>query len=243
MTEARRKTPGGAILYDPEVLPQVSEAMFRAGYWRSAVPVTGAFRAAGRGITRIVSDDGNEFVLRPYLRGGAIARVTRDRYLWLGEDATRAFREWRLLAKLVALRLPVPRPAAARYRRQGPSYRADLLTVRVPGIRSLADRISAAAGTAGFWRELGAAIRRFHLAGVFHADLNAYNVQLDAGDKLWLLDFDRGRIRPPGAWQQRNLDRLKRSLNKLRDYDDRVHYGRRDWEELLQGYFDECGPA
>jgi hypothetical protein len=29
---------------------------------------------------------------------------------------------------------------------------------------------------------------------------------------VWVLDFDRGRLRTPGAWQVRVLDRLARSL-------------------------------
>ncbi|RPI48657.1 MAG: 3-deoxy-D-manno-octulosonic acid kinase, partial [Betaproteobacteria bacterium] len=31
----------------------------------------------------------------------------------------------------------------------------------------------------------------------------------------WLLDFDRGRLRTPGTWRERVLDRLARSLAKI----------------------------
>jgi hypothetical protein len=30
--------------------------------------------------------------------------------------------------------------------------------------------------------------------------------------EVWVLDFDRGRLGAPGAWSQRALDRLARSL-------------------------------
>jgi len=30
--------------------------------------------------------------------------------------------------------------------------------------------------------------------------------------EIWVLDFDRGRLRRPGAWSGRALDRLARSL-------------------------------
>jgi 3-deoxy-D-manno-octulosonic acid kinase len=54
---------------------------------------------------------------------------------------------------------------------------------------------------------------------------------------MWLLDFDRARIMPPGPWQQRNLERLHRSLRKIRTQDERVHYAEPAWEVLLEGYF------
>ena len=52
------------------------------------------------------------WVLRRYLRGGMAARFARDRYLWLGEERTRSFRELRLLAELLRARA-----AGARARR------------------------------------------------------------------------------------------------------------------------------
>jgi predicted Ser/Thr protein kinase len=32
--------------------------------------------------------------------------------------------------------------------------------------------------------------------------------------EVWVLDFDRGRLRAPGEWNTRVLDRLARSLAK-----------------------------
>ena len=112
------------------------------------------------------------------------------------------------------MELPVPRPAAARYLRRGLTYSADLLTVLIPDVISLADRIAILPCDATFWQKLGSGIAPFHKAGVFHADLNAYNVQIDKDDDVWLVDFDRGRLRQPGRWQQENLARLHESLQK-----------------------------
>jgi 3-deoxy-D-manno-octulosonic acid kinase len=186
----------------------------------------------------IVSDGVREFVLRHYVRGGLIGRVNHDHYLWLGEARNRAFAEWRLLSRLTAMGLPVPQPAAARYRRSGACYTADLLTVRVPGIAPLSARILQHPAGTRFWRGIGRGIRAFHDAGVCHADLNAYNVQVDAEGKLFLLDFDRGRILPAGPWQQGNLARLRRSLVKVKRLEPAVHFTPEDWEHLLQGYSD-----
>ena len=140
----------------------------------------------------MVSDGEHEFVLRHYIRGGLPGRLVRDSYFWLGERQTRSFAEWYLLSKMQSLGLPVPRPAAARYRRSGPFYTADLLTVRIPDIRSLAERLAREPGDEKFWQNLGIELHRFHAAGVNHADLNAYNLQIGDKDKVFLLDFDRG---------------------------------------------------
>jgi 3-deoxy-D-manno-octulosonic acid kinase len=178
---------------------------------------TGTFKPAGRGNTLFLRRGESEFVLRRYLRGGLVSRLVRQHYFWLGEDASRGFAELRLLAKLRARGLPVPVPAAARYVRRGPFYTADIITVRIPGIRSLSDRLTAAEADTYFWQKLGAGIRRFHQAGVFHADLNVSNVQLDDGDALWLLDFDRKTV-ASRALATRNLARFHHSLRRLRQF-------------------------
>jgi len=230
-------TETGAILYDRAVINHISDASFHPEGWQLARPVTGSLRSAGRGNTLIVGNGEVEFVLRHYRRGGLPGRLNRDLYLWLGNERTRSFREWRLLATLTAMELPVPRPAAARYRRvAGFFYTADLLTVRQAGIRALSDRLMERTAGDGFWRTIGSGIRRFHEAGVCHADLNAYNVQIDANDRIVLLDFDRGRLLPPGAWQQRNLARLYRSLRKVRSLEPRIVFLEANWRELMQGY-------
>jgi 3-deoxy-D-manno-octulosonic acid kinase len=133
--------------------------------------------------------------------------------------------------------LPVPRPAAARYIRSGLTYKADLLTVLIPDVLSLSDRIATRPHREAFWQKLGRDIAPFHKAGVFHADLTAYNIQIDKNDKLWLVDFDRGRLRQPGSWQQKNLARLHRSLQKIKRLDPELHYSETNWEQILDGYF------
>jgi 3-deoxy-D-manno-octulosonic acid kinase len=208
----RVELPGGAILYD-RALGADPGILFD----RQALAAKQALVDArgGRGSVAYIRRDGREFVLRRYLRGGVPARIARDRYLWLGEDRTRPFREFRLLAALLQLGLPVPRPVAARYLRTGLTYRGDLVTERLPGAESLAERWLVGRTQDADWREAGRCIRRFHDAGVQHADLNANNIMLDEGGNAWLLDFDRGRLRKSGRWRERSLKRLGRSLEKL----------------------------
>jgi 3-deoxy-D-manno-octulosonic acid kinase len=233
----RTDSPGGAesgaILYDPSRIDQPMAADFdpdalaRAGRVRSAT-------AGGRGSAWFVAGrGGGEWVLRHYRRGGLVARFVRDAYAWPGEQAVRSFRELRLLEELERLGLPAPAPVAARYLRRGLVYRADLITVAIPGVVPLSARLGPDLPREA-WCAVGACIRRFHDAGVFHADLNAHNVLLDAAGRVWIVDFDRGELRPgtDARWRQANLARLERSLTKI----SAGRYRPEHWAALLDGY-------
>jgi 3-deoxy-D-manno-octulosonic acid kinase len=226
-------TADGAILYDPRIFNHFEPDWLQPAAWAGQGDVPDA---PGRGAVRFVAGEAGEFALRHYRRGGLPGRLLDDQFLWLGQAATRPFREYRLLGRLAEAGLPVPEPAAAGYRRSGAVYRGDILTRRLPGVRSLAGLLGERDLEAGEWRLVGATIRRFHDAGVCHADLNAHNIQLGADGAVWLLDFDRGRIRRPGAWQRRNLARLLRSLEKLAGSVPGFRYAPAGWRELVAGY-------
>ena len=218
---ARRAT----ILYDDTLLSHADESLFS--------PPVRAPAVGGRGAAWIVPGTEGEWVLRHYRRGGLPAKLVADRYLWMGLELTRPWREWHLLAELHTLGLPVPRPVAARVTRGTLSYRGDLITRRIPAARSLAE-LAGADGETLPWKGVGACIRRFHDAGVWHADLNAHNILVDEGAAIWLIDFDRGeRRRTRDGWQQGNLARLQRSLRKLGLPEAALQEG---WAALLEGY-------
>ena len=109
--------------------------------------------------------------------------------------------------------------------------------MRIPDARPLSQFIADRPREREFWAAIGSAIYEFHANGVYHADMNAYNLQIDAAEKLWMLDFDKGRLREPGPWQQQTLDRLQRSLKKVCTLDPSLHFRGRDWDALLEGYF------
>jgi 3-deoxy-D-manno-octulosonic acid kinase len=237
LTETVERTKNGAILYDKAIINQISAERFTAEGWLHAEVLTGSLRSAGRGNTMFVGNVPRQFVLRHYRRGGLLGKLVRDTYVFSGEDLTRSFMEWRLLDKLAANNMNVPRPAAARFVRRGTFYTADLITVRIPDVVSLSQYIAAEDRDEAFWQALGAAIWKFHEAGVYHADMNAYNVQVDKDGDIWMLDFDKGALKPPGPWQQQTLSRLHRSLKKVLDLDPKLHFRATNWEQLLQGYF------
>jgi 3-deoxy-D-manno-octulosonic acid kinase len=217
--EARlQTTDDGAILFDAAAAAQAGSdrfdpAWFDPEHWRARGPVTRL--GAGRGAAvRVAAGDG-AWVLRHYHRGGMVARVLGDRYLWNGAERTRGFAEFRLLAELARRGLNVPMPVAARYRRSGTHYRADLITCYLDSAQTLAERVRAGSVDAADAARIGACIAEFHAAGAYHADLNAHNILIES-QRVWLLDFDRGALRTPArSWQNANLARLHRSLLKL----------------------------
>ena len=237
MTETVERTETGAILYDKAIINQISAEHFAPQGWPHAESLTGPLRSGGRGKTMYVGNVPRQFVLRHYVRGGLIGKLIRDSYLFSGADATRSFMEWRLLDKLAVNNMNVPRPAAARYCQRGTFYTADIITVRIPDVVALSQYIAAEERDEAFWQSVGASIRKFHEAGVYHADMNAYNVQIDKDGDLWMLDFDKGALRTPGSWQQETLSRLHRSLRKIMDLDPQSHFRSANWEQLLEGYF------
>ena len=238
----RTPTADGAILYDPSRMDHPTAADFDAAALARDGRVAG--EARGRGSAWFVAarpPGAGQWVLRHYRRGGLAARLAADLYLWRGATATRCFRELELLAALERLELPAARPVAARYVRSGAAYRADLLTVAIPASRSLASLLGQHLRRAA-WYAVGACIRRFHDAGVCHADLNAHNVLLDDAGGVHLIDFDRGAIRAPGAWRAANVARLERSLTKLAG-GDAARFGARERDALRAGYEGRGGEA
>jgi 3-deoxy-D-manno-octulosonic acid kinase len=225
----------GAIVFDAAAVPGIDHTWFDPQHWQQAGRLRG--HGGGRGAVCYLDTPAGACVLRHYHRGGMVAGLLGDRYLWTGRDANRGFAEFRLLATLADRGLPVAEPLAARYRRRGVYYRADLLTRRIDGAATLAECLRDGRIGMDLARETGALVARFHREGVWHADLNAHNV-LVGSEGLYLIDFDRGELRAPGqGWQQSNLLRLRRSLLKLgaAGNGDAV-FERTLWAPLMQGY-------
>ncbi|WP_347330612.1 3-deoxy-D-manno-octulosonic acid kinase [Marinimicrobium locisalis] len=200
-------------LVNTDITGEVHLDSFNPETWGElATPVSGS----GRGSAWFL-EAGSGWVLRHYRRGGLPGKLLKDAYLYLGEASVRSFNEFRLLQALHGQGLPVPRPIAACYARHGLNYRAAIILERLPHTRSLLSLNSQT--DRPLWEAAGACIRRFHEAGVYHADLNATNVLVnpDSG-QVYLIDFDRAQQRsaPAGdtGWKRANLKRLQRGVEK-----------------------------
>ena len=221
---------GRAIIFDAEMLATPTAAMFTGAYWQQKV----VGRAPGRGHALFIDDGTRHWVLRHYRRGGLPGKLFHDQYLFTGLDNSRAFREWRVLAAAFADGVPVPRPVAAAVRRRGLVYTADIILERITDAVSLADWLADGEMPADYWHSLAEAIASCHQAGYWHADLNARNLICRRGE-WWLVDFDRARKRAGGRWQQANLSRLRRSLDKLQAAGE-LEFAEADWQRFLSAY-------
>jgi 3-deoxy-D-manno-octulosonic acid kinase len=234
--ETRRvELGGGAMLYDASRAGNLSPEWFDPVYWAGLDAIEG--EARGRGTTLFVRAPQRQLALRHYRRGGLVAKLVRDAYVWLGESRTRPFHEWCLTYHLRRHGLPVPAPVAARYQRRGAFYTGDLITERIDGARALSARLAESSLSFADWIAVGRCLRRFHDFGACHADLNAHNILFDAAATVWVIDFDRGALRAHGLWRDSNLVRLRRSLLKVADRLPPGQFTETDWQSLLAGYW------
>ena len=214
MTSQVTKINQSIILYDDRLMNEIDENIFETDFWKmdkEAQP-----QSMGRGTVYFVKIQDQPCVLRHYNRGGLVAKLTLDKYLWMGEHNTRSFKEWHLLNDMVKKQLPVPAPVAARYVRNGIYYKADIITREIPDIESLSDKLLGNSMTEQLWENIGECIAKFHNHGVFHMDLNVENIQIDQNNQVFLLDFDKGKVSEPlRRLSDSNLMRLKRSIAKV----------------------------
>lgn len=221
--------------YDAQVFQQPDELSFSAAYWQQQQAVIG--QSCGRNIAWFIRHNGTALVMRHYYRGGLIGKLVKDKFSYQSVLQSRAMQEFNLLRHMRRCGLPVPRPLAAQYCRSGLGYSADIMIELVNNSRDLAGIL--ASGTIlspQQWRQLGQLIARFHQHKVYHSDLNCHNILLDQQGRFWLIDFDKCSLRQPGNWQQANLDRLLRSLEKERGLHGGFCWQQTQWPALLQGY-------
>ena len=178
-----------------------------------------------------------DLVLRHYHRGGMLAKIVDDKFLWTGLTKTRAMRELLMHLEMLKLGLPVPTPVAIHIHRSGLSYRADMVTKYISNARTLSTILFETTLSSEIWNKIGETIKRFHAKNCNHADLNAHNIMLcDDGD-IYLIDFDKSKIENSSSqWGDRNLRRLKRSLEKLTSSNEKFYYTEEAFSKLMQGY-------
>ncbi len=173
--------------------------------------------------------------MRHYHRGGVAAKFSNDQFLWTGINSTRAVAEYRLSEWMYSQGLPVTEPLGARVQRQGIYYTCDLITRLHPNSKTLA-QLLADTTKENVWHETGNAIGKIHQLNIWHSDLNAHNILIDEHDQVKLIDFDRCKRRSGERWKAQNLDRLRRSLNKLQRLKEIQHVKDSMWQTLLNGY-------
>ena len=190
----------------------------------------------GRGTTWFFKYQQKSYVLRHYYRGGLIAKINNDHFLYQGLKNSRAYKEFQLLKDMHQLGLPVPIPYAGKITRSGLFYQADLIIELIDGAKDLVALLTEQVITQKSWFEIGRVIRLFHEENVYHSDMNSHNIMLDCNEKVWLIDFDKCFFRKEGDWKEETLQRLLRSLRKEKSLDAQLHWQESDWVSLMKGY-------
>lgn len=227
------------IKQDESLGCSLTEADFDLSTWSSredSKPLAG-----GRGGSQRIKLAGQSYVLRQYLRGGLVSKLLHDSYCWMGLERSRPFVEQKAVIQALHNNLPVPAIAGYRIERTGLCYRAAIISRFIANKGTLASYLYENELSAQQWFELGALIKRFHLACLYHADLNANNILLGEDDGFYLIDFDKAKIMGKiGVWGEANLRRLLRSLDKIRMQREQQSQSFRftsdNWQMLLKGY-------
>ena len=225
-----------AIAYDASLVDDPTVELFSPELWAFRNALDG--EAVGRGSTLFINAPFGPAVLREYLRGGWVAKVSQRNYFFTTVARSRPFREFNILADLHGQGLPVPRPVAALCEHRGLTSTGSIITMRIEHTGTLADLLPGdVQPDDNMWENVGRCIRQLHRAGAWHADLNARNILLDGEMKAYLIDFDRARLMPGTEVNgKRNLERLKRSLEKLWPEGQR-NLLQPAWNQLLAAYY------
>jgi len=190
----------------------------------------------GRGDIYLYDKGPKPWLVKKYRRGGLIAKLINERYVSNPFTPSRMLAELNLLEQLNALALPVPKPIAAGVNHIGPFYQGMLVMEYLSNTQTLASKLLQAPIDKALWQDIGKTLRNFHEHQVFHADLNATNIMLDSENSIYLIDFDKSKLKTGESWKAKNLNRLQRSLNKIKQANSNLHYQPSDWQQLLKGY-------
>lgn len=222
------------VWINKDIQDQINHHWFQPQFWQEKNAIIGS--SEGRSSTYFVQKDNKQWVLRHYYRGGWVARFSKDRYFFLNEKNSRAFAEFELLKQMRKLQLPVPKPIAAHIQRKFLFYRSNIIVERLQGYDNLFTWLEQKQLSPKAWRDIGATIALFHYHRIDHKDLNIRNI-LYNGDKVYLIDFDRCvQKNQHGRWQNKNIARLLRSLQKEITINPELHWDSTQWNDLITGY-------
>jgi 3-deoxy-D-manno-octulosonic acid kinase len=181
-------------------------------------------------------------VLRRYQHGGLLGGLTGSLYL----GPSRAVSELHVTARAEALGAPVPHVLClALWPAAGPFWSALIGTREERSARDLLEALLAVSDSPSarrlLLREVGAAVRKLHDAGVDHRDLQLHNILVveEGGERrIVVVDLDRAVYHPNGALsprlRARNLGRLTRSAVKAGLF--RGPIGRRELASFVGAY-------
>lgn len=153
-------------------------------------------------------------VIKHFRRGGLMEQLAGDRYFRWGK--TRARREFDMLITAGNCGLTVPSPLAC-IERGSCFYQCWLVLKEIPEARTLASLSTTDADRAiALMPDLVRQIEILVKHRLVHVDLHPGNVLVDANDKVWIIDFDKGyqRAQPEARLVRHYRNRWNRAVAK-----------------------------
>ena len=182
----------------------------------SQPPKTSSALGGRRSVSSHQIDGLGSVVVKHYARGGVIRHLIKRRYLRWGK--TRGQLEYELMLKVKRLGINVPEPLV--YAFSGHFfYRAWLVTTEIEhpltlARLSLSDEKRARRIMMTTLEQIALLIENH----ILHVDLHPGNVVVDHKDRVFLVDFDKGRTYPgsKNKLRARYLTRWQRAVSKHR---------------------------
>lgn len=222
---SRQENGNDLYIWNPTQLPEFDPLFFDPNWHDLGAQ---SVSDGGRNAAWFIQINSLSAVLKHYRRGGLMALFNRAQYFWLGQTRARSFHEFAVMHQLLQWGLPVPEVvAAACWRHNKVFYRSALITKRIDGAVPLARSVDLED-----WYRAGQTVKLMHQHNVWHADLNVFNIMLDADRKVWLIDFDNARLGiMSNAEKLQNIARFQRSIKKV------LHFqASKFWPHFLWGY-------
>lgn len=189
-------------LVHPACVPDLSDALLDG---RGATPATLNGRAT---LLRCPIPFGSALI-RPYRRGGAVAKILGDRFVFRNRPQW----EFMLHCHLWKAGVPTVMPLGVMWEKSGIFVRGAYATLELQTKDLLEYLRTNPAPDPAYLAECGRTIRAMHRAGILHGDLQVKNMLVTSHTGL-VLDF--ANAQPYGKlFPGRDLKRLKRSFVKL----------------------------
>jgi len=208
------------IQYNSNVFSNFSNKLFNIDY----ISKEGLIKSVmdGRGKALELEYGGKSYFLKHYIRGGFVAKISYDRYIFNSLASTRAVKEYNFLNTMNDKGLPVPKAAALQVITNHFTYKADLITCKIENEGTLYEFIKDNKMTKALWNALSTTIEKFYQENVYHSDLNAKNIIIDKDNNFFLLDFDNSYFFYDKKLFTKSMFRLERSLKKIKNYNHEI---------------------
>jgi hypothetical protein len=175
-------------------------------------------------------DDDRRMVIRHYSHGGALRKITGDRFI----GPNRFINEIDVTMKAINAWVNVPTPLGVVYRKSLGFHNGDHLSLEIPSAISVMERAldrdsgdtititkdggipKSARYLADTMLEIAELVRGLHDAGIYHADLHIKNI-LDTPFGYYMIDFDGAKHYETldTGLRMDNLFRMLRSVEKF----------------------------